>query len=264
MKKLLAILLALFAIATMCVSCSKKEEEDDSWKDSYMQEDNENIDHIQVNDETFYFEAVDSESVAITGYQGSDVPHTLNIPETLNGKKVVEIADNAFYYCSKINAIVFPATVTKIGENAFAGCALITELELPATITSIGERAFYGCTGLTTLTLGNGFAAPIGEAAFMDCTALTVVDIPATVKIIETAAFFGCTALTSVTVAEGVEFIGSQSFQGCTALTTITLPASVGVIGFAAFEGCEDSLASATAPAGSYAETYINQYLTAN
>ena len=73
MKKLLAILLALFAIATMCVSCSKKEEEDDSWKDSYMQEDNEDIDHIQVNDETFYFEAVDSESVAITGYQGSDI-----------------------------------------------------------------------------------------------------------------------------------------------------------------------------------------------
>ena len=71
MKKLLAILLALFAIATMCVSCSKKEEEDDSWKDSYMQEDNENIDHIQVNDETFYFEAVDSESVAITGYEKS-------------------------------------------------------------------------------------------------------------------------------------------------------------------------------------------------
>ena len=263
MKKLLAALLALLMIGVACVSCSDKKENEDDWKDDLLLEDENSVDNETINGETFYFEAVDSETVSITGYQGSDVPHTLNIPTTLNGKTVVGVSAKAFYYCSKINAINIPATVTTIGEKAFAGCALVTELTIPATVTTVGSKAFYGCTTLATLTFETGFAASIGENAFAECTALTSVTIPGTVKIIEAGAFFLCTALNTVTIVEGVEVIGTQAFQSCTALATLTLPASVTTNGSYAFEGCEDSLTTVTVPEGSAAKTYVDTYLKA-
>ena len=262
MKKLLSAILALLLVAGMCVSCSDENKgNNDDWKDGYMQEDEEDIDNETVNGETFYFEALDTETVTITGYQGSDDPHTLNIPTTLNGKTVTEIADEAFYYCSKINAINIPSTVTKIGNKAFAGCALVTSLTIPATVTSVGESAFYGCAGLTDLTFADGFAGMIGDCAFMECTKLTEVVIPGTIKIIGAGAFFGCAALETVTVSEGVELIGTQAFQNCTKLATLTLPASVQSIGSYAFEGCEDSITTINVPENCVAKTYVDQYL---
>ena len=280
MKKIFAAMLALLMIATL-FSC-KKEEDGDVDLDKYKQEEVviEYVERTTVVDEAtgkveterFYFETLDTETIAITGYVGKDATHTLKIPKELDVsdpndktktdvRTVTTIAAEAFYYCSKINAIEFPETVTTIGNYAFAGCALIQSLEIPATVTSIGDGAFFGCTGMTSLTFAEGSAlAFIGKYAFSECTGIGEVSIPASVQEIGASAFKDCDALTTVAVAEGVKTIGDGAFIRCKKLESITLPASVQKIGLHAFSESEALYSDgAVAPAGSYAAAYLEE-----
>lgn len=234
MKKLLALILAALMLLTL-VACSDEDEMEEELKD-YLVNDKV-VDNVTNEDgETFYFDLIDSETVIITGYNSGDKAHPLNIPETLDGKAVVAIADEAFYGCSKINSITLPTTVTSIGAYAFARCEMVTAIAIPNTVTTIGEGAFYGCKAATTLTIGTGISG-IEKYTFWGLTSLTSVTVPANVKTVAQGAFYGCTALESVTVEEGVELIGAQAFQNCTVLATLKLSASIVSIGDHAFDG---------------------------
>lgn len=261
MKKILIAMLALLMIATLAACSDDKKDGNDL--DDYIREDK--VITFETNDkgETFHFEAIDTETVAITAYEGSDRAHLLEIPEKLNGKTVVAIAKEAFKDCSKINAIKFPATVTTIGDYAFAGCVLLEYLDIPETITSIGVGAFYGCSGITSVIFeGTPKIEIINNFAFADCTALTSITIPASVKTIGDYSFANCTSLTSLTLSEGVTSIGAVAFTQCTALKTLVLPASLESIGDYAFNGCgELYLGGVTVPAGSFAETYVKEVM---
>lgn len=254
MKKIITAVLALLMIATLCACNGDSEVGDDL--DQYKQEDVvvTYVDFPETG-ERFYFETLDTESVAITGYNGKDMAHALNIPRELDVsdpadetttdiRTVTTIAKEAFYYCSKINAINLPDTVTTIEKYAFAGCALVTELTLPASVTTIGESAFYGCTALTEVNLGAGVKT-IGNFAFGACTALTEINVPANVQTIGNGAFQECAEL---------------AFINCKKLAAVYLPASVTAIGEFAFNGSENLfIGSLTAPEGSYAASYIEE-----
>ena len=41
---------------------------------------------------------------------------------------MTEIGDYAFYYCSELNTITIPKSVTKIGNNAFGNCYEIADV----------------------------------------------------------------------------------------------------------------------------------------
>lgn len=56
----------------------------------------------------------------------------LVIPETVDGRRVTEIAASAFYGCASISAVQIPATVKKIGDLAFAGCQNLTYISVSA------------------------------------------------------------------------------------------------------------------------------------
>ncbi len=277
MKKIFAAMLALLMIATLCACSEDNKNKVDLNK--YKQEEVV-IEYVEVETkdaagnllytEKFYFETLDTESVAITGYTGPDKAHTLYIPKELDVsdpsdttktdiRSVTTIASEAFYYCSKINAIEFPETVTTIENYAFAGCALITSLDIPANVTTIGDGAFFGCTALSSLTFAEGSKLEsIGKYAFADCVAVPTVSLPASLKSIDDGAFKDCEALTSVTIAEGAETIGKGAFISCKKLANLTLPASLTSIGSFAFSESEELYANGVAaPEGSYAAAYV-------
>ena len=269
MKKIITAVLALLMIATLCACNGDGQVGDDL--NQYKQEDVvvTYVDFPETG-ERFYFETLDTESVAIIGYNGKDMAHALNIPRELDVsdpadetttdiRTVTTIAKEAFYYCSKINAINLPDTITTIEKYAFAGCALVTELTLPASVTTIGESAFYGCTALTEVNLGAGVKT-IGNFAFRACTALTEINVPANVQTIGDGAFQECAELAEVVIAEGVQTIGAGAFINCKKLAAVYLPASVTAIGKFAFNGSENLfIGSLTAPEGSYAASYIEE-----
>ena len=145
------------------------------------------------------------------------------IPSEIDGKKVVEIADNAFTsagvtpttisntkkvsvsYLNNnkkdvatiplsripveglgITSVVIPSTVKSIGESAFENNQL-TEVTIPSSVTSIGSYAFHS-NKLTSITLLDGVVS-IGENAFSG-NKLTKLTIPSSVTSIERGAFY--------------------------------------------------------------------------
>ncbi len=258
MKKLLAMLLAAVMLLSL-VACSDKNDNKGNDLSDYEVEEIIITYIVTENGDTFHFESVDSESVAITKFEGPDTPHAVEIPAVLNEKKVVAIADTAFYYSSQITSITIPESVTSIGSFAFAGCSGLTELNLPATVTTIGEAAFYGCSSLTAVNFAAESALKsIEQRTFDSCSSLASISVPAYIETIGTGAFLGCTKLASIIIAEGCQIIGAQAFQNCTELAELKLPASVASIGKYAFAGSENLyMDGVVTPADSYAESYI-------
>ncbi len=63
------------------------------------------------------------------------------------------IADNAFYNCSQLTAIVLPDGLETIKAGVFVGCTSLGSLHIPAKVTAIGMGGFTGCTLLNSITV---------------------------------------------------------------------------------------------------------------
>ena len=194
----------------------------------------------------------------ITKYKGTQ--SNLVIPETLDGRAVRYIGEDAFFNNDHLKSVKIPGNVqrigdwafassnsltsvtispgvTSIGEFAFDGCTSLTEVTIPGTITDFGGYAFDGCKSLKTVVISEGVAS-IGESAFFECTSLTSVTIPGTVRSIGSNAFHGCSALSKAVINEGVSLIGAWAFENCTNLASIKIPDSVTELGNGVFYGC--------------------------
>ena len=143
----------------------------------------------------------------------SNVSGAITIPETYDGKPVVEIGRDAFLNCAGLTSITIPSSVKSIGWYAFSGCTGLTSITIPSSVTEIDWFAFANCTGLTTATIGGN--CEIGAGAFS-----------------------GCTSLTDVTIQSGITTIGWSAFKGCTKLSSISIPASVTSVDRYAFYNC--------------------------
>lgn len=273
MKKLLALLIALLTAASLA-ACSGDEPNDNQDNlDNYLEEEVV-IDSYTVGESVFYFESVDSESVAITGYDGPTAPHDITIPSTVptnadgsETKKVTSIAETAFYGTSSIRSLVLPEGITSVGDFAFAQCVQLTSVTFPSSLESIGTGAFQN-TGMTELNLPETSAlTEISAWAFSNCAALTEITIPGYIETIGEAAFFGCVGVESIVLEEGVVNVGKQAFQQTLALKSLTLPST-----FANENPMEDLAFSGsqilyreniTFPEGSNAEAYVDQMVLA-
>ncbi len=133
---------------------------------------------------------------------------SLTIGGTVDGYRIYDVDDYAFYMHNGIGAVVISA---EIGEMAFAGSS-ITSLTLDG-VNDVGTGAFMACNLLAEAYLGD--IEEIGAYAFNGCTQLWNVDVNAS-----TAHNF---------------FVRDYAFAGCTSLTEITLPANIYTIGTGAF-----------------------------
>ncbi len=223
------------------------------------------------SDEDFRYNVFYDGTVEITGYSGDN--EIINIPSTINDKKVTSIGDYAFSDCSGLTSVTIPDSVTSIGDYAFCKCSGLTSITIPNSVTSIGNSAFYNCKSLTSITIPDSVTS-IGDYAFSDCSGLTSITIPDSVTSIGNCAFYSCSSLKNITVSSnnknytsedgvlinkdknelmqypigknetaytipnGVTSIGDGAFYWCYGLTSITIPNSVTSIGDRAFRSC--------------------------
>ncbi|MCM1499190.1 MAG: leucine-rich repeat domain-containing protein [Clostridium sp.] len=176
-----------------------------------------NVGKLEVHAETltsgdYEYVVLDDGTVEITDYTGKD--SVVEIPDTIDDRKV-----------------------TSIGGYAFSDCSGLTSVNIPEGVTSIEDFAFDGCDNLISVTMPDS-VTHIGAAAFSECSGLTSVTIPGSVESIGSWAFISCTGLTNVTIEEGVASIGQDAFSGCSGLTSVTIPESVTKIGMWAFFAC--------------------------
>jgi len=106
----------------------------------------------------------------------SEVTHE-DITYTVTG-----IGYDAFFYCTQLEKVTIPSSVTYIEVWAFGYCENLSDIgELPSELRSIGDYAFC-------------------------YTSIGSVTIPATVESIGATSFEACKKLTTLTVAEGNEY----------------------------------------------------------
>ena len=125
-----------------------------------------------------------------------------------------------FIYCSKLQSLVLPSSVTTINNCAFLRCGLRT-FTLPKSVTSVGLGIFSGCIDLAIVEVEEGnpvYYSPAGSNAIIERDNARLVA--------------GCT---NSVIPEGVTTIANQSFSS--GITAINLPESVTTLEDNAFEG---------------------------
>lgn len=185
--------------------------------------------------ESYEYESLDSDTVIITKYNGSD--QVLVVPETIESKRVVSLAEEAFKNCDVLTTISLPAGLTGIGNRAFEDCTALTEISLPAGLTSMGTEVFRGCTALTKASLPDGLTS-IGDSSFYACTNLAEISFPSNLASIGESAFLSCRSITKISLPEGLTSIGKGAFSSCDKLTEISIPEGLISIGEQAFQYC--------------------------
>ena len=134
---------------------------------------------------------------------------SVQIPETLNGTKVTNIAGGAFRFCinnssfevspdhptlAVIDGVLFskpdkrlisypkakegdtyaiPQGIEMIGGFAFSYCTSLTSISIPNSVTSIGDNALARCSSLTSISIPDSVTR-ISDAAFNNCPNLTL------------------------------------------------------------------------------------------
>ena len=200
----------------------------------------------------------DGENYTIADYKGNDVEVT--VPNSIDGKTVIKIEDNAFAGNKNIRKVSIPSCVEIIGESAFSGCENLREVDVVEGLKEIGYKAFSNCKSLKEFLIPDGFESlggyvfqnctslehvrlnagrqNITEGLFSNCTSLKKVDIPDSVKYVRNNAFYKCSSLASINLPAGLELIGSSAFSNCSSLGYIKLGSKITSIGGYAFEKC--------------------------
>lgn len=166
--------------------------------------------------------------------------NTLYIPEKIGDTVIKSIKDNAF--CPLIDstpkALIINTKLTlkfdenskveKIGNQAFRYCTGIQAVVLPNSLKNIGDtgedpkgKTFIGCSGLTSVRLSEQVVT-INSMTFAMCANLVSIIIPDSVTTIDASAFYNDTRLSNVVIGKGVTTIKGNAFRGCT-LTNVTI-----------------------------------------
>lgn len=199
----------------------------------------------------------------ITKYTGST--RNLVIPSSLDGYKVVEIGEYAFFDKEEsignknLRSVEIPATVKKIGKFAFNACSGLNTVVLADGIEIVEEGAFFNCTYLATINLPDSITY-IGRNILHDTKIMPLLPqyeredpmLPATEPIFDMsnwtngALYIGkhllgvdLTKAGSFSVKEGTKTIAGEAFYWCDKLTSITIPNGVVSIGEYAFYNCD-------------------------
>lgn len=199
------------------------------------------------------------------------LPAHFRIPNKLNDKPVVEIADEVFKDRTELESVTFPASLTTIGDECFYGCENLSSFNVPENIQSIGTQAFENTLWLENQedgevavgnmlytykgemdfpakvvagednTSGNGTVVDLSKyvnmssGVFKNQKNLVYAEIPSNFTEIYDSTFQDCEQLSEVKLHDGLTKIDDYAFSGCASLENIEIPTSVNHIGSNAF-----------------------------
>ena len=216
MKKFFPIILAIILVLCMA-SCSSKQSEEQTDAENVVGGANENVSQGETG--SFEYQLNEEGKCEIVKYTPNSVKIVdVTLPEKLDGRDVVGVANSAFKAENSIRTIKIPASYSYIGSYAFYDCDALTSVEiLGENLTDIGESAFQGCDLLASVKLPASVES-VGNFAFKDCISITELDLGTSLVSVGEGAFFGCKTLKTIKLADTVKDINKNAFIGCEAI----------------------------------------------
>lgn len=108
-------------------------------------------------------------------YNSKEIENII-IPTEIDGYKVTEIGNGAFYKYSSLKSIKIPNSITIIGNRAFGMCKGLTNIVIPNSVITIGNETFWCCSNLTNVAIPSSITT-IGYDVFSFCYSLTNITI---------------------------------------------------------------------------------------
>ena len=191
-----------------------------------------------------------------------------NLTQAFDLSDVTSIQDYAFEGCAKVTGFTL-GQLNNLSQGAFYNCSSITSIDFPAgcTFTRLNTSVFENCTSLQTVTFASdckitdfdnkafknsGLTSIIipprstvfHDEVFKDCSSLRTIDFSNINSIIlGTSCFENCTSLEELDFSHFTGWSNWSStprdvYKGCTSLTTVKFPDVDNIrITFNAFEG---------------------------
>lgn len=147
---------------------------------------------------------------------------------------ITAIAPYAFAANRRITGLVLPETLRSIGEGAFWGCSGLAHVRFPAAPCAVDSRAFEKCTGIRSVRLR---AHSLGASAFARCLSLERAEITG-LSLLEKRLFEGCENLKECVCGQ-VSAVGDSCFSGCSTLENFDFQ-TITEIGSYAFQDCDN------------------------
>ena len=155
MKKYIKYLLALAVMVIMFVPLNARAEESNGLTYEYDE---------------------DCDEIYITGYTGTAAQ--LDIPATIDGKKVTTIDDSVFENCKSLVDVTISADLDYLGSNVFSGCSNLKSVIFTGKMLGNMEYgAFSNCNNLEKVVLPERITS-IDSDVFSECENLKYVYIP--------------------------------------------------------------------------------------
>ena len=201
------------------------------------------VSYVPTSDEYFIFTELSDGTYSVAAKDIENLPATVVIPSSHNGKPVTVIAENAFgskivereieyngtmitvnvtIYCAAMETVILPESINRIENRGFADCINLTGVKMGNSVTHIGDYAFKSCK-FKTIDLSNSLTY-IGKYAFM-CSIESVI-LPNSLTTISPNAF-NSSSLVTITIPKSVTEIGEGAFGLCSFLREIVNNSSV-------------------------------------
>ena len=102
----------------------------------------------------YTYNDLDDGTISIVEYKGNS--KNVEVPSTIDSKKVTKLELWAFKDNSTVTTIVLPEGLTTIEAYAFDGCSNLTTIKLPSTLNYISRLFIEECPKLTNYTIPEG------------------------------------------------------------------------------------------------------------
>lgn len=172
MRKLsyLSLLLILSMLLSLCIVPASAAE---AWDTNPMTEEQVaalDIPYFEQTDGTIALGISDSETTG--SYKGTAT--SLNLPSSIDGKRVTKVAKCAFFAARTLTSVTLPNSLLEIGDSAFARTN-ISSVTIPASCTVLNNGCFKDCRALETVTIQGAAKATGYYLPFTFCANLKTI-----------------------------------------------------------------------------------------
>ena len=102
----------------------------------------------------YTYSDLENGEICIEEYNGTET--VVEVPSTIDSKKVIKIGTNVFKAKNDITKVILPDGIESIDAYAFNDCLNLTTLDLPDSLNYISRLFIDNCPKLTNYTIPDG------------------------------------------------------------------------------------------------------------